>query len=314
MAGQRDHARAGAGFTLLELLVVLLIVLVTIAFLFPVFRQVREKGRQTICLSQVSQHARAVLMYTQDYDERLPVARNQFGLTAAWDESLYPRWWNVIDPYLKSHQVFRCPDDAGYLGMREGDPFNNKPFFPETGSSYSSFIGWLPTSDQSLDSRLPRLPGGLGGLPLASVIDPTRAAVSYDSWPYWHAAVRDLRLALASDELELNVSFLDGSARRRSSRSLTTYLVQGPTGDNGPHLALGDLPASNPSEPARISATDGTLLPELTEASSHSGSGRKAHPGSHPPPTDMPQLDEGIGLPADGGPTTAGSPPQSMDH
>jgi prepilin-type N-terminal cleavage/methylation domain-containing protein len=77
MASKQNSAFARGGFTLLELLVVMLIVVVAIAFLFPVVQSVREKGRQALCLTHVSQHARAVLMYAQDYDERLPVAWNR---------------------------------------------------------------------------------------------------------------------------------------------------------------------------------------------------------------------------------------------
>src|ERR1051326_3135396 len=97
MAGKTNSARGYRGFTLLELLVVIFIVAVAVALLYPVFAQVRERGRQVVCLSQVRQHARAILMYSQDYDERLPVAWNQFGSSANWDETIYPRWWSVIE-------------------------------------------------------------------------------------------------------------------------------------------------------------------------------------------------------------------------
>lgn len=280
MAGKSKSARSGRGFTLLELLVVIFIVAVAVALLYPVFAQVRERGRQVVCLSQVRQHARAILMYSQDYDERLPIAWNQSGSSANWDESLYPRWWNVIEPYVRDPNVFRCPDDAGYMGMKDGDPLNNKSFFAATGSSYSSFIGWLPVSDTTLDSRLPRYPGGLGGLSLAAVINPARAAVSYDSSPFWHSYIHDLTLAL-SDETEVNVAFLDGSAGRRSSLYVATYLVQGPGATDGSTtLALGDQPVSNPGSSRISTAGEARSLPSTGVASG---------PGSNP---DVPAGDQ----------------------
>jgi prepilin-type N-terminal cleavage/methylation domain-containing protein len=43
------------GFTLIELLVVIAIIAILAAILFPVFSRVREKARQTQCLSHTRQ-------------------------------------------------------------------------------------------------------------------------------------------------------------------------------------------------------------------------------------------------------------------
>ncbi len=61
------------GFTLIELLVVIAIIAILAAILFPVFARAREKARQTSCLSNLKQLSLGVLMYAQDYDERLPM-------------------------------------------------------------------------------------------------------------------------------------------------------------------------------------------------------------------------------------------------
>ena len=52
-----------AGFTLIELLVVIAVIAIIAAILFPVFAQVREKGRQTACASNLKQLAAALAMY-----------------------------------------------------------------------------------------------------------------------------------------------------------------------------------------------------------------------------------------------------------
>jgi prepilin-type N-terminal cleavage/methylation domain-containing protein/prepilin-type processing-associated H-X9-DG protein len=103
------------GFTLIELLVVIAIIAVLAAILFPVFAQAREKARQAGCLSNEKQIGTAVLMYAQDYDEQSP-----------------PWWYNVpnvgpvywhywLKPYVKSTQVFICPDASG-CSASEGPP------------------------------------------------------------------------------------------------------------------------------------------------------------------------------------------------
>ena len=51
---------------------VIAIIAILAAILFPVFAQAREKARQASCLSNMKQQGAAVMMYAQDYDETLP--------------------------------------------------------------------------------------------------------------------------------------------------------------------------------------------------------------------------------------------------
>jgi len=60
------------GFTLIELFVVIAIIAILAAILFPVFAQAREKARSAACLSNLKQVGMATRMYSQDYDEVLP--------------------------------------------------------------------------------------------------------------------------------------------------------------------------------------------------------------------------------------------------
>jgi prepilin-type N-terminal cleavage/methylation domain-containing protein/prepilin-type processing-associated H-X9-DG protein len=109
----RRPARPGttpnsSAFTLIELLVVIAIIAILAAILFPVFAQAREKARQTSCLSNAKQLGTALVMYFQDYDERVlpryqacpstgPVSRDQ------------KLWTAVLQPYIKNEGIFICP-------------------------------------------------------------------------------------------------------------------------------------------------------------------------------------------------------------
>jgi len=118
------------GFTLIELLVVIAIIAILAAILFPVFAKAREKARQTSCLSNVKQLCTAIAMYAQDYDDKLLFAAN-FG-----------RWWyQVLEPYTKNTQIFRCPSRPGnypgyawnyYIGYQPGATWSP----PRTGPMY----------------------------------------------------------------------------------------------------------------------------------------------------------------------------------
>ncbi|MDR3709694.1 MAG: DUF1559 domain-containing protein [Capsulimonadaceae bacterium] len=93
------------GFTLIELLVVIAIIAILAAILFPVFATAREKARQTSCLSNLKQIGLGYTQYEQDYDETVPCGDNGYGFGMGWAGMIYP--------YVKSAQVFLCPDDQG---------------------------------------------------------------------------------------------------------------------------------------------------------------------------------------------------------
>ena len=92
------------GFTLIELLVVIAIIAILAAILFPVFQKVRENARRTACLSNEKQLGLAVIQYSQDYDEYMINGTNGYGGGSGWAGQAYP--------YVKSADVFHCPDDS----------------------------------------------------------------------------------------------------------------------------------------------------------------------------------------------------------
>ncbi len=91
------------GFTLVELLVVIAIVVVLVGVLLPVLGRAREKARQVRCASNLRQIGSAVLMYCQDYDERMPL---QYAVPP--EPGRY-RWMDEILPYIRNGQLFVCP-------------------------------------------------------------------------------------------------------------------------------------------------------------------------------------------------------------
>jgi prepilin-type N-terminal cleavage/methylation domain-containing protein/prepilin-type processing-associated H-X9-DG protein len=94
--------RTARGFTLIELLIVIAILTVLAAILFPVLAQAKERARRASCLSNGRQLGLAFLQYAQDFDEFYP-------LTVHAGDGF--SWTQTIDPYLRNKQVFRCPGD-----------------------------------------------------------------------------------------------------------------------------------------------------------------------------------------------------------
>jgi prepilin-type N-terminal cleavage/methylation domain-containing protein/prepilin-type processing-associated H-X9-DG protein len=92
------------GFTLLEILIVIAIILLLAALLFPAFGRARENARRASCLSNSKQLGMGMIQYAQDYDEKFPLAR--YGGSSS---STYKTWDDAIFPYVKSDDIYKCP-------------------------------------------------------------------------------------------------------------------------------------------------------------------------------------------------------------
>ena len=95
-----------SGFTLIELLIVISIIAILAAMLFPVFARARENARRSSCQSNLKQIGLGIMQYSQDYDEKMPSYQ-------ADSPKADTPWHFAIQPYLKSIQLFKCPSNSG---------------------------------------------------------------------------------------------------------------------------------------------------------------------------------------------------------
>src|SRR2546423_13727827 len=113
-----------AAFTIVELLTVIAIISLLAALLFPVFATARGKAREITCVSNLRQIGMAIRMYTQDADELYPWAVDPTDKYTPQIWSQYPDFQaqipfmpfmhQVLQPYIKSQDLFRCASDTGY--------------------------------------------------------------------------------------------------------------------------------------------------------------------------------------------------------
>jgi prepilin-type N-terminal cleavage/methylation domain-containing protein/prepilin-type processing-associated H-X9-DG protein len=130
-------------FTLIELLVVIAIIAILAAILFPVFAQARASARAITCVSNTKQVSLAVLMYSQDYDEHIPLLDNNgrpyCGQTPDWGNpgtnpnEVNTMFTGVIQPYMKNKQIQTCPE-AGTTNWQSAIPdpaVYGQPYVPQ---------------------------------------------------------------------------------------------------------------------------------------------------------------------------------------
>ncbi len=116
------------------------------------FAQAREKARQAACISNGKQIGTAVMMYLQDYDEVYPSVDLQSPSKASPVLPTLPTpdggtytgqmvWALQLYPYIKSKQVFLCPNDDE-PGYTVGTTQYKRPFAMSYGINESmAFFG-----------------------------------------------------------------------------------------------------------------------------------------------------------------------------
>ena len=134
-------------FTLVEILVVIGVLALLAALLFPAFAQARARSRQAVCASHLKSLGQAITLYTSDF-ERFPR-----GLDPA--DKYTPQIWaffpnglqimnetplltDVLRPYVKDDRLWQCAADSGFdISDTTGLPLDARPTcYRKFGMSY----------------------------------------------------------------------------------------------------------------------------------------------------------------------------------
>jgi prepilin-type N-terminal cleavage/methylation domain-containing protein/prepilin-type processing-associated H-X9-DG protein len=186
-------------FTLIEILMVIALISLLAAMLFPVFAQARKSARSITCVSNMRQLGVAISMYAGDYDDSYPNGTDD-GRKISCNKGFYPEGidkinpsksiYDLLTPYTSNNsQIWKCPQDSGV--SRGG------PCFDIDGNDVPS----TPTENMSLfkgrgNSYFYRVELGYRGIRFpASGYDTARprnevsssgVGVLLDAGPFWH--------------------------------------------------------------------------------------------------------------------------------
>ncbi len=109
------------GFTVRELLLLLLVVGVAAALVFPIFYRAKNSARNSSCQGILKQLGIGFVLYTQDYNDRLPRVIFHNSAFGGGSSPAYG-WADGIRPYLNPMPHFQCPSEPS-----EGSPFEDPP-------------------------------------------------------------------------------------------------------------------------------------------------------------------------------------------
>jgi prepilin-type N-terminal cleavage/methylation domain-containing protein/prepilin-type processing-associated H-X9-DG protein len=142
------HPNQARAFTLVEIIVVVALLALLAAMLFPAFASARAKAREASCVSNLRQIGMGISLYARDFDDFYPRGTDTAERLAATEPpnppeamSSLPLLRDVLQPYLPPRAVWHCPSDTGWkrAGSAYYDSNGALASLPQCDSAFERF-------------------------------------------------------------------------------------------------------------------------------------------------------------------------------
>jgi prepilin-type N-terminal cleavage/methylation domain-containing protein len=223
LSGQRKKFVPCPGFSLVELLTVIAIIVVIASLLLAVASRGRNAAHRIVCLNNARHIVLGVIMYCGDSNDKTP-ASGQTNL-AAWIayKELVKNYVGLRGASSSQDKIFSCPADKFYYDYRLGrvpESHHDQAKFDFSSYTFNA-LNWIPPNSGIRPRSEIKLPG-LAGLRLSSIKHPSRTVMIAESpafYPYsWHepkprqpGSVGPAKVVFFNNAPN-NVGFVDGHA------------------------------------------------------------------------------------------------------
>lgn len=133
-----ESTSTARGFSLFEVLIVVTIIAILVALIFPVFGKAKRTAKSISCLSNLRQIGAATIMYGTDNDGRLPPMNPLTGVS--WDGKSE----NPLLVYGATPDVFHCPDVGRERDFDVRTDFIVRFAFRKSGPKVDEFFPIIP--------------------------------------------------------------------------------------------------------------------------------------------------------------------------
>lgn len=143
------------GFTLVELMVVIVIIAILASLLYPIFAKSKRSAFRAKCISNLSQIGAACSLYSQDWNGK-PVPMYIAEATDANGNWMRKRWWPyLLLRYTEEQKVLECPSfgvSPTYYEEPDPNTLVLNAYYARTGYGMnwyylSTWFSNYPTSD-----------------------------------------------------------------------------------------------------------------------------------------------------------------------
>ena len=136
----RPQGRPRAGFTLVELLVVVSILALLITILMPMLARAKELARHMLCMTHLKTLGPAFRFYANEFDGHLPSDRS-YNTSPYWGS----RYFEQIAPFvekgsddLRGHEAMDCPIHQQMAFVWPPPPLSDKATSSRVGYGYNA--------------------------------------------------------------------------------------------------------------------------------------------------------------------------------